>query len=245
MNVICFSATKPHVIYRWTMSAFKRESNSFVQLIHPNKRYNGLSPVVICWFVETYIENKKALEDNNAFIILMDDRPNMVIEQNLMPIDHDPTNKRVIPTINMRQFHVLVSKEFQKNYAPPIIPINQTRSPGTISKKNKLLLSYINEFRYEFFEFEIDKYDSADLENFLKNKTYFKPPFNLTHSRFLHLCNNERYKEWIRLNNIVVQYPLHVLLSLRSRDLEYINKMRIKYSNETPSILTHHYSSLG
>ncbi|EJD7926137.1 hypothetical protein M5H43_004635 [Escherichia coli] len=74
MNIIAFSANKPYTIHQWTNNLLPKVKDS-MQLIHPNIKYNGKAKIVLCWFIETYHQNRVALEEKNAFVILMDNRP--------------------------------------------------------------------------------------------------------------------------------------------------------------------------
>lgn len=89
MNIICFSNTLPYYLYKWTFESFINEGydKCEIQLIHPNIRYNGYSRIVICWFFETYLENKRSLDENNAFVILMDESVKQLAEYNIDIVD--------------------------------------------------------------------------------------------------------------------------------------------------------------
>lgn len=91
MNIICFSHTLPYYLYKWTFESFINEGydKCEIQLIHPNIRYNGHSRVVICWLLETYLENKRLLDENNTFVILMDESVKQLAEYNIYIVDNN------------------------------------------------------------------------------------------------------------------------------------------------------------
>ncbi|MEB7712761.1 hypothetical protein NGC32_08465 [Kluyvera cryocrescens] len=231
MNIVCFSATRPYDVHRWSKSLFEMRENKSVQLIHPNKYYDRTSEIVICWSIDAYEYNKDDLINNNAFVILMEDRLNRLAQLNITPADTVIQNETDVPpdVLDIEKFDNIVFNEYRNHDDGPYI-INKSRSlPYTNNEmlpKHKLLLKYLHNSGFEFIDIDLTEDTYEDLVFITRNNIYTKPPFNITPNVLVQICDIERYEKWLDASGVIVKYPLHIVLSISTRELIYINEVK-------------------
>lgn len=231
MNIVCFSTTRPYDVHRWSKSLFEMREKKSTQLIHPNKDYDGLSEIVICWSVDAYEHNKDELMKNNVFVILMEHRLNRLTQLDIEPIDINIENEtETAPKVlDIEKFDNIVFDKYRTHENAPYIinrPRLLQRRGNAMLQKHKLLLRYLQESNFGFVDIELNEDTYKDLVFITKDNIYTKPPFNITPNILIQICDIERYEDWLDTSGIIVKYPLHVVLSISTRELIYINELK-------------------